>query len=160
MAATGRDAMPDHSSLQTYTLRYNKSKRLTLHAMARHWEEARLDATFQPSVTTVTASSNVLAFEVYAHAHSCAINSIIFSIPPALAATGRIVFSRAHAEAPFILAHSEPLAPWCGTAVSEMRKIHGVQGPIDDVFMAPFMVVAPDTPSRGGTGRQACNIYC
>ena len=129
MVLAGRVAMPRESSLQTHTLRYNSAKRLTLHAMAKHWEEARLDAQFDPSLTTVTASPNVLAFDIDSIAHSCVINGHIVAVPSEVAAAGHPVFARPSADMPFVLVGAPPS---CGTAVADMRKVPGLQGPMDD----------------------------
>ena len=142
MVAAGRVTMPTESSLQTRTLRYNSTKRLKLLGMAQHWVEARLDATFTPSVTTIQASPNVLAFEVFSLTHSCVINGVIIHVPARVAVAGNILFARSSSDQPFALITEGPV---CGTAVADMRKVHGLQGPIDDVFMGPFMVVAPDS---------------
>jgi hypothetical protein len=66
MVAAGRVASPAEDSLQTRTLRYSKTKRLAVHALAEHWLDSTIDASFaNPLVTTMTVSPNVLAFEVH-----------------------------------------------------------------------------------------------
>ncbi len=42
--AKGREAMPPHVRFQTYTLRYNQMKWITLDALEKHWERAEIDA--------------------------------------------------------------------------------------------------------------------
>ena len=56
MVAAGRVGMPVEDSLQTRTLRYNESKRLTVHALAHHYDDSRLDASFTSTLSTVLSS--------------------------------------------------------------------------------------------------------
>ena len=48
--------------------------------------------------------------------------------------------------------------PSCGTAVAEMCKVPGVQGPMDDAFMAPFLVVTPDDATARERPALPCSV--
>ena len=146
MVAAGRVGMPVEDSLQTRTLRYNESKRLTVHALAHHYDDSRLDASFTSTLSTVTASENVLAFAVQSTARECAINGAIIAVPPEVAASGSACFARSSTNSAF---ECVPAPPTCGTTVAEMRKVPGLQGPMDDAFMSPFLVVTPESEGTG-----------
>jgi hypothetical protein len=151
MVEAGRKRLPTTSWLQTKTLRYDAAPRLQLLAMAEHWVDTRLDASFSTTNTSITASSNVLAFSV--EPSGAARGFVTINGLPVLysdSSNGQtIAFARPNATSPF--SHiSEP--PRCGIPGSSggdgvLRKVHGLQGPMDDAFMAPFMVVGPTSAS-------------
>ena len=94
---------------------------------------------------TVTACPNILAYSVQSGlAPTAVINGVSVAIPAAATATGSACFARNDATSPFAWVAE---APACGTAVAEMRKVPGQQGPMDDAYMAPFLVVTPDSTS-------------
>ena len=144
MVADGLEQLPERSSLQTRTLRYNTAPRLQLLGLAEHWEDARLDADFGQAVATVTASPNVLAFAVEGGRRTTSF--VVNGLPISPISDGQPLtfFARESASAPFACVAA---APTCQAGA--LRKVPGLQGPMDDAFMAPFLVVMPESVSSG-----------
>lgn len=146
MMADGLTRLPVNSSLQTRTLRYNTAPRLQVLSLAEHWEDARLDASFGQAVATVTASPNVLAFAVEGGRSTTSF--VVNGLPISLTSSSSppsdqplTFFARESASVPFACV---PAAPQCHVTEGALRKVPGLQGPMDDAFMAPFLVVMPD----------------
>lgn len=143
MMANGLTRLPTHSSVQTRTLRYNNAPRLQVLSLAEHWEDTRLDASFGQAVATVVASPNVLAFAVEGGASTTSF--VVNGLPISSSSSGSdslTFFARASAGAPFACVTA---APHCEVIEGALRKVPGLQGPMDDAFMAPFLVVMPDS---------------
>ena len=63
--AKGRDPqLPTHLRFQTYSLRYNQCKWITLDALDQHWEKADIDATLVDEGTFRIKTKNVAAFTI------------------------------------------------------------------------------------------------
>lgn len=144
-AEKGRDRFPKQLSLQTRTLRYNHMHWATLTALGRHWADARLDADAATDGRIVVTTKNVEGF------------SLTSPWPAAAGADGRVEVrvdgtplavegkDFAGGGAGFVktpggwaLASAATPEP-----AGALRKRPSLQGPIDDVFMAPFLVVMP-----------------
>lgn len=141
--------------MQTKTLRYNSAPRLSLLGMAEHWLDTKLDAAFTAATTTVTASSNVLAFAV--EPAGAATNVVtINGLPVSCHAEGAslLVFGRPNSDSPFSWVSEPPCCGVPGKNGARLRKVHGLQGPMDDAFMAPFLVVGPQ-PSTASSSSSA-----
>jgi pimeloyl-ACP methyl ester carboxylesterase len=143
----GRDNYPKNISLQTRTLRYNRMFWASLTALNEHWKDSRLDAevTDDTHVNVTTRNADGIALQSPWPAGSGAERQIEVRIdgsPVALSLT------RLQQGAHFIrtpagwdlvagdISHHAPPA-FAG------RKVHGLQGPIDDAFMDAFLVVTP-----------------
>ncbi|MSV29242.1 MAG: hypothetical protein EXQ52_10975, partial [Bryobacterales bacterium] len=64
IAERGRDPYPRKIRFTTFTLAYNKMKWVTVDALDKHWERARLDAEIVDSRNVMVASENVGAFSL------------------------------------------------------------------------------------------------
>ncbi|CAN5206951.1 prolyl oligopeptidase family serine peptidase [soil metagenome] len=138
--ATGRDPAPQTIHWQTRTLRYPGFRWLRAEGLGTHWEEARLDATLDGATLAITTR-----------------NVTRLRLDRPLPAGTRIRFdgqpvrdlNRA-LDAPSEWAVGEG-GEWelAGATGSGIRKRPGLQGPIDDAFLTPFLVVEPggSTPS-------------
>jgi predicted esterase len=117
-------------TLQTRTLRYNRMHILTVTALDQHWQDSRVDVTCDGKAYTV-ATKNVRAFEL---SHLAADSSIKVDGDMVIKATRtRSTVSCTKADGKWRV----------GTTVG-LWKRPGLQGPIDDAFMSPFLVVKPD----------------
>ena len=134
LAHKGRPKYPKQVTLETQTLRYDRYGPVRMLGLGEHWSDARVDADFdQGEVKT----RNVTGLEIdFAKASGRRAPSSIKLDGQSLklSATSPATFEREKDE--WRLAERFPSSPL-------LRKIHGLQGPIDDAFMEPFLVVTP-----------------
>ncbi len=153
----GRDRNPKKITLQTRTLRYNKMHWLELLRLERHWQDTRADAEVADDGTLVVTTKNVASLRLHGWENRPAAKITIDGQPLE-------VPSRPPMTPPFLLVKSEDQGwRWdrddtphgentatgaTASAAKTLVKRHGLQGPIDDAFMAPFLVVAPSGTSK------------
>jgi hypothetical protein len=133
-AARGRNPVPPKVRFTTWTLRYNRMYWLTVDALERHWERARVDAEVSGHAITARTQN---------------VSAITFSVPAAGKAVtvvidGTTVAAPADASSAVHLAKAR--AGWHVAPAgedSQLRKRHGLQGPIDDAFLDGFVFVTP-----------------
>jgi pimeloyl-ACP methyl ester carboxylesterase len=141
--ARGRAEWPAEDHLTTYTPRYARSRRIEVMELEQVWERADIDVRFPNAGQLEAKTRNVAAFTVRREK------------PDLLAASidgQSLVVEPGRGESWFVKENG------CWTvqdrAAAErrwsdgQRKVHGLSGPIDDAFMAPFLFVRP-------TGRAA-----
>lgn len=138
-AAKGVNHRPSKISFVTYTLKYNRMHWVTVDALERHWEQARVDAELLPGVIQVKAVNvAALTLENPAPTPTAALK---------LRLNGQDV-SVANASWPLHLRKAG--AAWqvmdeaaFRASASTLAKRHDLQGPIDDAFMDRFVFVRP-----------------
>ena len=157
----GRDTDPDSVSLQTRTLRYNKCHWLTIEGLDEHWLDSRLDAkrvdythseTLSANTQLVVSSSNVSAFTAAPFLDMSGATVII---------DGQTVQEPAGLDRPVVRSMFvkeggtwswiPPTASGLPPVVPDgaLQKAHLLQGPIDDAFLEPFIVVTPTGSTPG-----------
>lgn len=142
LMANGNTPWPERVRLTTWTLRYNRNEWVTIDAMERHWERARVEAELGAGELNVVTTN---------------VAGLTLAIPPTVNRTAtrpdalRVTIDDQHIEhrltdsssatASFIKRNGR----WkIGlTAKNTLQKRHGLQGPIDDAFMDSFLVVRP-----------------
>jgi hypothetical protein len=120
---------PDHIRFLTYTTRYNKSFWVTLDGLSQHYERAEVDArrvfggtSYQIKTTNVSR----LVLRETDKATEVQIDGQTVRVKP-----GReLAFEKTSA------GWKAAPARWTG-----LHKTHGLQGPIDDAFLDPFLLV-------------------
>ena len=126
-AAEGIDHSPKKIQFVTFTLKYNKMHWLTVDGLKEHWEEARVN--IEPvGAETVIKTKNVSAFTI--------------QLPKSLPQTVRIDGGKplsVPADGSFVLHGTE----WKAGKLTGLRKMHDLQGPIDDGLMDRFIFVKP-----------------
>ena len=152
--AKGRDPLPPHIHFQTFTLRYNQCKWITLDLLEHHWERADIDATLVDKGTIRITTKNVAAF---------AIEFPMGSVPLDKTRPPRVIIDQQELVGPKVIEgwvadFSKKGGKWqtggspgrfdtgfsvLGDFVPEVWKQHGHQGPIDDAFMDSFIFVRP-----------------
>lgn len=141
----GRDPQPRTVSLQTQTLRYNQCDWITINGLEEHWREARVDAQVLDHDRLRLKTQNVTKLRLTLPWRAGA----GFQSTKTIEIDGnRIVYDSAHPAVDLELsANSSGKAAWqivsSRRSVSPLRKSPGRQGPIDDVWMEPFLVVLP-----------------
>lgn len=143
LMANGKDPWPDRVRLTTWTLRYNRNKWVTIDAMERHWERARVDAevvqgglklaTTNITELTVSIPPQTMRASIEGSALTIQIDQQRLSVPRPDAAGGTASFSKLGSRWKQVRPERD----------GEPRKRHGLQGPIDDAFMESFLVVQP-----------------
>lgn len=139
---------PDHLRFLTYTTRYNNSHWATLAGLEKHYERAEIDAersADRSQYTIKTRNLTRLVLREMDHATAVSIDGVAVTVKPA----ATMAFAKnggAWQQAPL----DEPAG---------LRKRHGLQGPIDDAFLEPFLIVKPTgTPWSAVANRQALQI--
>ncbi|MCX6900577.1 MAG: prolyl oligopeptidase family serine peptidase [Verrucomicrobia bacterium] len=144
IAARGRNPVPLRVRFTTWTLRYNQMLWVTLDGMEKHWERARVDAEIADATTVRVTTQNA--------------DGLTLSVPPqsrplTIGRRPKVILDGQEVAAPPVPANHSWVAHFLKvgkfwTAVpsaddSNLRKRHGLQGPIDDAFMDSFVMVKP-----------------
>lgn len=141
----GVERFPRTVSLQTRTLRYNRCHWVEILGLERHWRDSRVDARAVDPKGIIITSRNVTALRLsppwrgsksFAAGVRIEIDGTTITVP-----TGERRES---------LTLSKKTGGWKLVdqfpADGALHKSPGLQGPIDDVFMEPFLVVRPQGP--------------
>ncbi len=152
IAERGRDPYPRKIRFTTFTLAYNKMKWVTVDALEKHWERARLDAEIVDSRNVLVASANVGAFSLEMASGACPLDNML---KPTVTIDGQNVTAAAPWSDRSWSAHfRKTQGKWAAVESNdspELRKRHGLQGPVDDAFLDSFLIVRPTgTPSAPG----------
>ena len=121
------DRIPDRVRFVTYTTRFNKAWWLAVTGLDKTYTRAEVDATRSRGGETYTLTTkNVSRLEIQASAGAFTID-------------GRTI--KAGANPSFVKTGSA----WtlASNTNSGLRKVHGLQGPVDDAFVDPFLCVRP-----------------
>jgi hypothetical protein len=142
--AHGRDPMPRKVRFTTWTLRYNQMRWVTVDGLDKHWERARVDAAFVTPRLLELDTANVSALTLSIPDGLCPLD---FMKNPKIAIDQQEFAAPALATDLSWTAHFEKVdSRWslvpAGQAAG-LRKVHGLQGPIDDAFMDSFIMVRP-----------------
>jgi hypothetical protein len=139
---------PDHIRFVTYTTRYNQDYWITVDGLDKHYERAGVDAVrneggAQYQIKTQNVSRLSLTETDRATASTIHIDG------------QTLKFSKS----PEITLQKTAAGHWKIDRASHqpgMHKTHALQGPIDDAFLDPFLLVRPTgTPWNDGVNQQA-----
>ena len=139
-AAAGLDRAPRHLRFVTWTLKYNRCHWLELLALGEHYERAEITANIADDGSVdISLARNIRQFAIH---------------PPTLASPmARLSIAGAEVSLPkrqpggipHALVFTQGHGKWKFTGLRESvtlaGKRPGVQGPIDDAFVAPFLCV-------------------
>jgi hypothetical protein len=154
------DDVPQNISFTTTTLKYNRSHWVTIHAMDEHWKPATVIANADPkSDAVVIRTENVSELSIDFAADQLP-NIMAASILPYQAnqadwrdKSSNLFFASRRSDRTWGVRlrrngdtweQVSPIEP----ASKAIVKKHGLQGPIDDALMGPFMFVKPSTSGR------------
>ncbi|MFP6872895.1 MAG: prolyl oligopeptidase family serine peptidase [Verrucomicrobiales bacterium] len=125
----GRNPGPSEVHLQTRTLRYNRMHWLEILGLEKHWQNSTADAKITGNLVALrTGNLTELQLNAPIALEKVQIDGQHFNIP----AAARVHLHKRAGK--WTLGKPENLP---------LRKIPGLQGPIDDAFMAPFLAVFP-----------------
>ncbi len=138
---------PDHLRFVTYTTRYNKSHWATLDGLEKHYERAEIEArrlANRSRYEIKTKNLNRLTLRETERAAAVVIDGQSLTV----SGGAQLVLAKAGGR--------WQVAPG---AEAGLRKRHGLQGPIDDAFLEPFLIVKPTgTPWNAAAQEQALAI--
>lgn len=149
-AAEGNNPYPRSITLQTPTLRYNKLHWVEILGLAEHWLDSRVDAEVVSDVEPLAVAMttrNVTALRITQpwappaslnQGFTITIDEQPIDIDPAARSRGAVYLARDGKT-------WRQVPRW--PMESGLWKISGLQGPIDDVLLTPFIVVAPSGKS-------------
>ena len=143
-AEQGRPVAPREIDFTTYTLRYPTHTWLTINGLGEHWREARVRAAVaSPRVIELTTTNiTALALDIPPDAElvdasdavAVRIDGAVLDVPPTSGPRWRAALTKADG-----VWRLDPAV----AADGALRKRPGLQGPIDDAFMAAFLFVGP-----------------
>jgi dienelactone hydrolase len=131
------DRVPDRVRFVTYTTRFNKAHWLSIDGLAETYKRAAIDARRSEDGKTYTVTtSNVsrLTFETAVGAFTIDGQTIAARANPSFEKkNGKWAAANGPASG----------SPVVALAKAGLRKVHGLQGPVDDAFMDGFLCVRP-----------------
>lgn len=143
LAVRGRDSLPMRVDFVTYTLKYNRMHWVTVDALEEHWEPA-----------TVTAEINPTEPQILITARN--VQQLTLEIPPGawphpLASPVKVFVNgkggdvvQPMSDRSLQLTLSQRGDDWVPQSLPKvLRKVHNLQGPIDDALMDSFIFVRP-----------------
>lgn len=130
-------------AFQTRTLDYSRMYWLQVTGLAEHWIDSRVDAQLDKPIAQAARldlnTANVSSLRLESPAKEEFAKGLAIHIDGADLITEK-------AESVLTLTKTDGQW-WLGApAAKGLRKIPGLQGPIDDAFTAPFLFVLPDKP--------------
>jgi hypothetical protein len=139
--------IPDHIRFVTYTTRYNQDYWLTVDGLGQHYQRAEVDATRSDNRSRYDITTRNVArllLDDADHASEVHIDG------QSLKVKGAKTIALGNFDGVWKPAAAED---------KRLRKRHGLQGPIDDAFLEPFLVVRPTgTPWNAAVNDQALRI--
>ncbi|HKA02109.1 MAG TPA: hypothetical protein VKE70_36610 [Candidatus Solibacter sp.] len=135
---------PDHIRFVTYTTRYNRDYWVSIDGLEKHYERADVDAqrTGGASYKITTRNVTRLVLRETEHAREIKIDGQDLKVKPA----AEIALARNGAAWKVDTHGKEP----------GLHKTHALQGPIDDAFLDPFLLIRPTgTPWNDEVNQQA-----
>ena len=149
IVARGRESYPKRVRFVTYTLRYNRMKWVTVDALEKHWDKARIDAEVKDGREIHVKTANVRAFRLETEPGADLLDT---TSAPAVVIDGQKLSTRgALSDGSWSAAFRRDGKQWVAGEMSGLRKQHGLQGPIDDAFMHSFLFVTPTGELSSGT---------
>ena len=153
LAKSGRNRLPREIRFVTWTLKYNRMHWLTVTGMKSHWQPARITALLAPAFTVgekpdhriIVQPENVTSFRIDIEPGlgpfhpGRPLHVLGLKVP---VETDRSVHAEFHLDG-----DEWKLGP-ASVKDGAPTKRHDLQGPIDDAFMGPFVVVRPTGTAR------------
>ena len=146
IVAKSTNPLPDRVRFTTYTLRYNSNNWIRLDGLDHHWQPAEVDAERLPALGMIRIKTkNVSALTLVAPSperqpYHLANGTLLDLAIDDVLLGGREVFANNSAAVHL----AKTVKGWkLAEPDRELRKRHGLQGPIDDAFLDAFIMVRP-----------------
>ncbi|MFM7844151.1 MAG: prolyl oligopeptidase family serine peptidase [Planctomycetota bacterium] len=144
LARQGRERTPAHVQFVTYTLKYNKLAWVTMDELSQHWEAARINARLDTERSNIVVTTrNLRGLTLDLAAGHCPFD---LTKPVSVVIDGvTIAGPRPGTDRSWQMSLHRVGDAWrVGRRTEEgVRKVHDLQGPIDDAFMDSFLFVHP-----------------
>ncbi|MES1260400.1 MAG: prolyl oligopeptidase family serine peptidase, partial [Acidobacteriota bacterium] len=143
LAQRGRVAYPREIRFTTWTLKFNRMRWVVVDGLEKHWERARVTASVEGdhTVKATTAGVTALSFEMGPGAAllNPAMKTTVVLDGQSLTVPGALT------DGAWTAHFRKTGAKWAvaGDDSQALRKLHDLQGPIDDAFMDGFLNVRP-----------------
>jgi len=120
-------AVPDRIQFVTHTMRYNKAHWIEVLGLERHYDRAEIDARRDSSGVQMTTKN---------------VSMLRLAQPAKVQIDGQKLSAAS--------AYAKENGKWQAAKANgkDLRKRHGLQGPIDDAFLDSFLVVNPTGTAR------------
>jgi hypothetical protein len=144
IAAIGRQRVPERIRFTTPTLRYNRSFWVQLDGLGEHWQKASVEAALVKDRTEVQVSTkNVTALTLSFGPGDCPLS--LGTRPVVTIDDTRLQAGLVRSDRSFAASFERTSAgKWQPAKPAEgLRKVPGLQGPIDDAFLDSFLIVRP-----------------
>ena len=142
-AERGLDRSPEEVTLQTRTLRYDRCRWVRIVELDEHWLDSRVDASRHKGRVEI-ATRNVAALEIRTRPSAIAPNTTATIVIATIVIDGtELRLSKNPPEAVTLRRAGGTWSFGGEPRPAGLRKLHGLQGPIDDAFQDPFLVVTP-----------------
>ena len=145
----GINHQPKKVTLVTHTLKFNKAHWLTIDALEKHWEPARVDAEWTSDNRIKITTKNVAGLSL----QDVKPSNVIIDGGSANKSAGGFIRNRFVKVGP-----GDWQEAWLESALvtKPLAKRHNLQGPIDDAFMDSFVMVRPTgQPLNAAVGQWA-----
>jgi predicted esterase len=140
LVSNGRNPVPSEVRFTTWMLRYNKMFWVTVDAMGEEWQRARVNAKIEGN--TINASTtNVAALSLDFQAGLAPFQP--GTKPTLKIDTDTVQLPAVRTDKSLTVGLVRSGKTWKTGSLNGLRKMHGLQGPIDDAFMDAFVFVAP-----------------
>jgi dienelactone hydrolase len=154
LAERGRDPYPRSIRFTTWTLAYNRMKWIVIDALSKHWERATVNAAFDETGVLKIATGNVEAFTLDFAPGGYPLD---LARPAKLVINGQSLTAKGPLTDRSWQIHLRRAGSQWTIAdgpLTGLRKIHGLQGPVDDAFLDSFVFVTPTgTAAAPGTAK-------
>jgi predicted esterase len=141
----GRPRLPHRVALQTRTLRYPRMDWVEALGLEQHWQDSRIDAEIVGERRLRITTKNVSSLKVSPWPQMAGVEIEIDGSRLTAPGAGSSVSLARRGEWQVIPENE---------AVPGLRKRPGQQGPIDDAFLEPFLVVLPSGQAQSMAVRQ------
>ena len=143
IVAAGRNPLPRRVKFTTWTLRYNRMNWVVVDALEQHWERARVEAEIRDTTQIQINTQNVAAFSLEMPAGLCPLDNS--RRPTVVIDKQEVPAAPVMSDRSWISRFRKTNGKWSLVEMPEegLRKVHGLQGPIDDAFMSNFVFVRP-----------------
>jgi poly(3-hydroxybutyrate) depolymerase len=156
IAAKGRNEWPREIHFTTWTLKYNRMRWVVVDGLEKHWDRARVDAALEGDRAVRATTQNVSAVSFELGVGAGLLN------PAAKIAVNldgqSVVVPGPLTDGSWTAHFRKSGGKWAvaGPEAGGLRKIHDLQGPIDDAFLDSFLMVKPTgTPMNEVVGKWA-----
>jgi dienelactone hydrolase len=144
IAERGRVRVPRRVRLATPTLKYNRQAWVTVDALGKHWEKARVDAEMPDDRNIRVKTENVTALTLAMPAGYCPLAAD--AVPTVTLDGEKLAAAPVLSDRSWTAHFRKSGARWTSVDSADepgLRKRRDLQGPIDDAFTRSFMIVRP-----------------